>query len=94
MKRLETQSTLGTRSARGHEHASGHSRATSKTGARRCRSKPDRHERQDDAATGRPVIRSAASRGEPGRVIRRRRLDARRRRTLWRHCLYRGTAHE
>ena len=79
MKRLETQSHFVRGLLLVTNTPAGRARATGETGARRRRSEPDRHERQDDAAAGRSVVRSAASRGEPGRVVRRRRADARRR---------------
>ena len=78
---------LRARAAAGHEHAARAARAAGQAGARRCRSEPDGHERQDAAAAGRSLVRSAARRGEPRRAVRNRRAGARRDRTVRRDGL-------
>ena len=67
MKRLEFAVALRARPAARHRPAARRARAAGEAGAGRGRSEPDRHERQDAAAAGRSLVRSAARGGEPGR---------------------------
>ena len=68
MKRIELQSHFIGGMMLVTEHAAGHARAAADASARGGRSEPDDHQRADDAAAGRAVVRpgARASRASPG----------------------------